>query len=48
MSDDATAATTEATPRLHVDVHDGNGPYLLLVHGMLSSRVQWMPNLDAL
>jgi pimeloyl-ACP methyl ester carboxylesterase len=37
-----------ANPRLHVDVHDGEGPYLLLVHGMLSSRVQWMPNLDAL
>jgi pimeloyl-ACP methyl ester carboxylesterase len=47
VSDDATAATSEATPRLHVDVHDGEGPYLLLVHGMLSSRVQWMPNLDA-
>ena len=50
MSDDATAATTaaEAPPRLHVDLHDGEGPYLLLVHGMLSSRAQWMPNLEAL
>lgn len=45
MSDDV---TTEATPRLHVDIHDGDGPYLLLVHGMLSSRAQWMPNLAAL
>ena len=36
------------TPRLHYDIHDGNGPYLLLLHGMLSSRAQWMPNLDAL
>lgn len=50
---DATAATaaTDATdstaPRLHVDVHDGDGPYLLLVHGMLSSRAQWMLNLAA-
>ena len=26
-------------------VHDGSGPYLLLVHGMLSSRNQWLPNL---
>ena len=53
-TDDATAATaaTDAAgdstaPRLHVDVHDGDGPYLLLVHGMLSSRAQWMPNLAA-
>lgn len=29
-------------------VHDGTGPYLLLVHGFLSSRSQWMLNLDAL
>lgn len=30
------------------DVHPGNGPYLLLVHGFLSSRAQWLPNLAAL
>jgi pimeloyl-ACP methyl ester carboxylesterase len=36
------------TPELHVDVHDGDGPYALLVHGILSSRAQWMLNLDAL
>lgn len=35
-------------PRLYHEVHDGDGPYLLLVHGMLSSRAQWMPNLAAL
>ena len=29
-------------------VHEGNGPYLLLVHGFLSSRAQWLLNLDAL
>ena len=29
-------------------VHDGRGPYLLLVHGFLSSRSQWLLNLDAL
>ena len=34
--------------QLHVDVHDGRGPYALLVHGILSSRAQWAPNLDAL
>jgi 2-succinyl-6-hydroxy-2,4-cyclohexadiene-1-carboxylate synthase len=33
---------------MHVDVHDGDGPYLLLVHGFLSSRAQWRPNLEAL
>ena len=33
---------------LHYDVHDGSGPFLLLVHGMLSSRSQWIPNLEAL
>lgn len=33
---------------LHVDVHEGEGPYALLVHGILSSRAQWMLNLDAL
>lgn len=29
-------------------MHEGNGPYLLLVHGFLSSRAQWLLNLDAL
>jgi pimeloyl-ACP methyl ester carboxylesterase len=33
---------------LHVDVWGGEGPALLLVHGMLSSRAQWRPNLAAL
>lgn len=36
------------TTGLHYDVHDGDGPYALLVHGVLSSRAQWMLNLDAL
>ena len=35
-------------PDLQVDVHDGRGSYLLLVHGFLSSRAQWLPNLAAL
>ncbi len=29
-------------------VHDGKGPHLLLVHGFLSSRSQWLMNLEAL
>ncbi|TFU05498.1 alpha/beta fold hydrolase [Polymorphobacter arshaanensis] len=34
---------------MHVDVHgDGQLPYLLLVHGFLSNRGQWRPNLAAL
>ena len=34
--------------KLHREVHGGEGPYLLLVHGMLSGRSQWAPNLAAL
>ena len=34
--------------QLHVDVHEGNGPHLLLVHGFLMSRAQWRENLAAL
>ncbi|GGC59537.1 alpha/beta fold hydrolase [Chelatococcus reniformis] len=32
----------------HVEVHEGQGPYLLLVHGFLSSRAQWRSNLAGL
>lgn len=32
----------------YFEVHPGAGPLLLLVHGMLSSRAQWAPNLAAL
>ena len=35
-------------PSIYYEVHRGHGPYLLLVHGMLSSRAQWMLNLEAL
>lgn len=34
--------------QLHSDVHDGTGPYLMLLHGFLSSRAQFEPNLAAL
>ncbi|MBV1904501.1 MAG: alpha/beta hydrolase [Pseudomonadales bacterium] len=30
------------------EVHKGNGPYLLLLHGILSSRAQWTRNLEGL
>ena len=33
---------------MHVEVHEGAGPYLLLVHGICSSRAQWRPNLEGL
>ena len=35
-------------PLLHYEVHGRDGPFLLLVHGLLSSRAQWLPNLEAL
>lgn len=34
--------------KLHCDVYDGLGPFLLLVHGALSGRAQWHSNLAAL
>ena len=34
---------------MHVEIHgDGRAPFLLLVHGICSSRAQWRPNLAAL
>lgn len=35
-------------PHLHVDVMNGAGPPIFLVHGMLSSNLQWRSNLAAL
>ena len=35
-------------PRLHFGVHGDGGPFFLLVHGFLSSRAQWMLNIEAL
>ena len=39
---------TENSPRIAFQVHPGNGPYLLMVHGFLSSSAQWLANLSAL
>lgn len=33
---------------LYLEVHQGNGPYLLLVHGFLSSKAQWQLNIEPL
>jgi 2-succinyl-6-hydroxy-2,4-cyclohexadiene-1-carboxylate synthase len=38
----------ERRDRLHYEVHNGRGPHCLFVHGYLSSRAQWLPNLEAL
>ena len=37
-----------AAVKLHCDIYDGQGPFLLLVHGALSGRAQWHSNLAAL
>ena len=36
------------TPALKYVVHEGNGPFLGLLHGFLSSGRQWMLNVEAL
>jgi pimeloyl-ACP methyl ester carboxylesterase len=35
-------------PLLHYEVHEGSGPHLVLVHGLLASRAQWRLNTDEL
>jgi len=35
-------------PLLHFEVHGREGPYLLLVHGFLSSRAHWLLNIEGL
>jgi len=36
------------TPLLYHEIHGSKGPFLLMVHGIMSSRAQWIPNLEAL
>jgi 2-succinyl-6-hydroxy-2,4-cyclohexadiene-1-carboxylate synthase len=40
---------TDATQAsmLHYEVYGGRGPHMLLVHGFLSSRAQWLLNIEA-
>jgi 2-succinyl-6-hydroxy-2,4-cyclohexadiene-1-carboxylate synthase len=38
----------DADYRLHVEVHPGAGPPILMVHGFLAGRALWIANLDAL
>ncbi|HJM90625.1 MAG: alpha/beta fold hydrolase [Alphaproteobacteria bacterium] len=33
---------------LHYEVLDGDGPYIMMLHGMLSSRAQWDLNISAI
>ena len=35
-------------PSIYYEVHGTRGPFILLVHGIMSSRAQWIPNLEAL
>ena len=43
------AVTTEPSGLPYFEVHDeGHGPYLMFLHGFLSSRAQWRPNLAGL
>src|SRR6478672_7352834 len=48
----AIPSRSERQPRpmhqLHIETHGNDGPHLLLVHGFLMSRAQWLPNLQAL
>jgi len=34
-------------PYLYYEMHGTQGPHLLMVHGLMSSRAQWIPNLKA-
>lgn len=40
-------ANTNSNPRLYYELHGTRGPGLLMVHGLMSSRAQWIPNLKA-
>ena len=35
-------------PALHVDVHSGDGPPVLMVHGLMAGRALWSANIEPL
>ena len=39
---------TDSLWPLHVDVHDGDGPPMLLVHGIMAGRALWAANIEPL
>jgi len=41
-------ASDNSQPKLHYEVHPGDGPTMLLVHGLLCSRALWDINIEAL
>jgi len=40
-------ANIKGGSHLYYELHGTQGPYLLMVHGLMSSRAQWIPNLKA-
>jgi len=40
--------TSHALSEPYYETHGTEGPHLLLLHGFLSSRAQWMPNIEVL
>jgi len=40
-------ANTKGGAHLYYELHGTQGPHLLMVHGLMSSRAQWIPNLKA-
>jgi pimeloyl-ACP methyl ester carboxylesterase len=46
--DKASTPTGDRIGGLHWEVHEGNGPHMLMVHGFLSSRSQWRDNIESL
>ena len=34
--------------QLHYEVLGGNGPHIMMLHGMLSSKAQWDLNIEAI